>query len=178
MRKIYIALFEKSSTSKLSKYSQSQWVVTPPNEKWQPFQREPFVRLGWHFACTNICTIPKIFQKFWSSLPGFFCPPCQKKPGMAKKILGNLTDAADIGTWDRHATVTSNYALRVWVAVTFISFLLKTSSHSRSKNFFATSYMETEEFFQQPFWYRLYFISMSGIFFFHKVFFDNKNLKN
>merc|ERR1711892_1009282 len=34
--------------------------------------------------------------------------------------------------------------------------------------FFATAYMESPSYFEQPFWYRLAYISLNGIFYFHK----------
>ena len=39
------------------------------------------------------------FPKIFEALPGFFLTRCaKKKPGRASKILGILTDGADIGT--------------------------------------------------------------------------------
>ena len=37
-----------------------------------------------------------------------------------------------------------------------------------SDAFFSTAYMESPEYFTQPFWYRIAFISLNGIFYFHK----------
>jgi len=37
-----------------------------------------------------------------------------------------------------------------------------------SDAFFATAYMESPAYFEQPFWYRLAYISLNGIFYFHK----------
>jgi len=37
-----------------------------------------------------------------------------------------------------------------------------------SESFFPTSYLESDEYFTKPFWYRIAFISLNGIFYFHK----------
>ena len=92
---------------KTSKLTQPKNTVPPSNVALFPLMLhsilpwitwEPMVRLGWNFACTNICTFLGLSQIF-DALPGFFfAHRVKKKPGRASKILGNLTVGADIGT--------------------------------------------------------------------------------